>query len=162
MSKRIRCRDSKKIIYNYLNGAEKDVNKKDYNYPDYFLDNVGPLKDVKHSTLFMLAFAMGYNNQITEKTNPYEFLANPDSFDNYLLPLVKAIAIYESDEGIDVLHEDAEVMYDFAQEYANAGIDILNEKYQENMMNIIDDLHMEIDKMIVNKHIFKKVSDLQK
>ena len=162
MSSRIKCRDSKKIIYNYLNGAEKDVNKPDYNYPDHFPDNDGPLKDVKLSTLFMLAFALGYNNQGTEKTNPYEYLANPDSFDNYLLPLVKAIAIYESDKGIDILLEDEEVMYDFAQQYANAGIDILNERYQENMKNIIDDLHMEIDNMIVNKHIFKKVSDLQK
>ena len=162
MSSRIKCRDSKKIIYNYLNGAEKDVNKPDYNYPDDFLDNEGPLKDVKLSTLFMLAFALGYNNQVTEKTNPYEYLANQDSFDNYLLPLVKAIAIYESEKGIDILLEDEEVMYDFAQQYANAGIDILNEKYQENMTNIIDDFHMEIDKMIVDKHIFKKVSDFQK
>lgn len=162
MSKRIRCRDTKKIIYNYLNGAEKDVTKDDYNYPESFPENVGPLKDVKHSTLFMLSFALGFNNQSTEKTNPYEFLANPDSFDNYVLPLIKAIAIYESDEGIDVLHEDEEYFYEFAQEYANAGVDLLNEKYQNNMMNIIDDFHMEIDKMIVDKHVFKKVSDLQK
>ena len=163
MSSRIKCRASKKIIYNYLNGAEKNVNKPDYNYPDDFPDNDGPLKDVKLSTLFMLAFALGYNNHVTDEiTNPYEYLANKDSFDNYLLPLVKAIAIYESDKGIDILHEDDETIYDFAEQYANAGIDILNEKYQENMENIIGDFHMEIDNMIVNKHIFKKVADLQK
>ena len=95
-SDRIKCQKDTKIIYDYLNG-KYDIISKDYP------KNIGALNGIKHSRLFTLALAYGINNGTKSELKVKEDLANKTSFEDYLITLINAIAIYESDEGTNIL-----------------------------------------------------------
>lgn len=158
MSERISCQKDTKMIYNYLSGTKKNANNEEYNYPNEWPDNNGQLNGVKLSTIFALAFSIGYANNKRKKVSSSKDLSNPTNFEDYLMPMINAIAIFN--EGTDIMNENASEIYVNAEEYANGGIHLLFEEYIDNMDDIIDEWHSDIDEIIAEKHLFEQLEEL--
>lgn len=160
MSERIKCQKDTKIFYNYLRGFKKNDEDPEFNYDDDWPVNEGPLNNIKLSTLFALAFAFGYKNNLKKEISNYKDLSNPVNFEDFLMPMIDSIAIYGSDDGVDVLKAESKEIYNDAEEYANGGISKLMEDYIEDMDVIINEWHLDIDDMIEEKDIFNKIDTL--
>lgn len=164
MAQRIKCQSDTKIIYNYLNGKPKKTLDAEFNYPadwpENYADDGGKLYGVKASILFSLAIALGYKNNQKKEFNSGIEIANKDSFPKYLMPIINAIAIYDSEEGLDILMKECPELRINAEEYANGGITILNSLYQKNMDGIINDFHLEIKQIIEEKDILNRIEKL--
>ena len=163
MRERLICQKDTKIIYNYLKGKEKNTNDEEFNYPDDWPRNYendgGKLYNLKASILFSLALAIGYKKGKKKAIDSNKDLSNKKEIDFDLMTIIEAIAIYE--DGLDILkEEDLGEIYRNAEEYANGGIEYLNEEYQDNMDGIINDWHLEIEKTIKEKNILEKVKNL--
>jgi len=161
MNERVKINKKNKIYYNYFKGDEKNPEEAEFNYPDEWPENTGQLEGITQDNTFALAFALGFKNQDKDFSNSTLELFNPPkSFEKFLLPMINAIAIYESDEGVDVLNEDPQDVYITAQQYANSGIVSLHELYIDDMEGIINDWHIEIEKIIKEKDIINKIDEL--
>lgn len=161
MNERIKCNKKNKIYYNYFKGDEKNSEEPEFNYPEDWPQNNGKLGNIAQHYSFALALAMGIKDNKKDLSNSTLELFNPPkNFEKFLLPLINAVAIFESDEGIDVLNNDPQEIYLVAQQYANEGIQHLHELYLEDMDGIINDWHIEIDQMIKNKNILDKIEEL--
>lgn len=160
MSERIKCQKDKKIIYNYLKGSKFNNEDPEFDYDAKWPDNVGPLKNIKLSTIFALAFSIGYKNNSKKKISLYKDLSNPTNFEDFLMPMINAVAIVGHENKEDILNKELRDVYKNAEEYANGGIDILLEEYIEDMDTIINDWHLEIDDIIKNENIFNKIENL--
>lgn len=163
MRERLICQKDTKIIYNYLKGKEKNPNDEEFNYPEDWPRNYegdgGKLFNIKASTLFSLALAIGYKKGEKKSIDSTKELSNKKDIDYDVMTIIEAIAIYE--ESLDILKEDdLGEIYKNAEEYANGGIEFLNEEYQENMHGIINDWHLEIENIIKEKKILEKVKNL--
>lgn len=163
MRERLICQKDTKIIYNYLKGKEKNVKDEEFNYPNDWPRNYesdgGKLFNIKASTLFSLALAIGYKKDNKKTIDSNKDLSNKKDIDYDIMTIIEAIAIYE--EGLDILKEDdLGEIYKSAEEYANGGIEFLNEEYQENMDGIINDWHLEIEKIMEEKNILERVKNL--
>ena len=158
MRERISCQKDTKMIYNYLSGFKKNVNNEEYNYPDDWAENRGQLNGVKLSTIFALAFSKGYANNKRKELSSLKDLSNPTNFENYLMPMINAIAIFN--EGTDIMDEDPSEIYVNAEEYANEGIHILFDEYQDNMEDIIDEWHSDIDEIIAENQLLEQIENL--
>lgn len=158
MSERISCQKDTKMIYNYLSGFKKNENNEEYNYPDEWVDNNGQLNGVKLSTIFALAFSIGYANNKRKKLSSLKDLSNPTNFENYLMPMINAIAIFNG--GTDIMDKELSEIYVDAQEYANGGIHILFDEYMDNMDDIIDEWHSDIDEIIIENHLLEQLEEL--
>lgn len=158
MSERISCQKDTKIIYNYLSGFKKNENSDEYNYPKDWPDNKGQLNGIKLSTIFALAFSMGYANNKRKELSSFKDLSNPTNFEDYLMPMINAIAMFN--EGTEIMDEEPSEIYVNAQEYANEGIHILFDEYVDNMDDIIDEWHTDIDEIITENQIFEQIEEL--
>ncbi|MBR6993804.1 MAG: hypothetical protein IKH85_07000 [Methanobrevibacter sp.] len=160
MSERIKCQKDKKIVYNYLRGFKKNNEDTEFDYDKSWPDNDGPLKNIKLSTIFALAFSMGYKNNLKETLSSQKDLSNPTNFEDFLMPMIKSVAIINSDEKEEILNKELRDIYKNAEEYANAGIDLLLNEYIEDMDAIINEWHLDIDEIINEKDIFNKIENL--
>ena len=161
MSERIKCQKDKKIIYNYLRGFKKNDEDAEFDYDNQWPDNNGPLKNIKLSTIFALAFSIGYKNNQKEELSTLKDLSNPTNFEDFLMPMINSIAIINSDEDREeILHKEPRDIYKNAEEYANSGVDLLLSDYIEDMDTIITDWHLDIDETIQQKDIFNKIENL--
>ncbi len=146
------------MIYNYLAGFKKNASNEEYNYPDDWVDNIGQLNGVKLSSIFALAFSIGYANNKRKELSSLRDLSNPTNFADYLMPMINAIAIFN--EGTEIMNEDSSKIYVNAQEYANEGIHILFDEYVDNMEDIIDEWHSDIDEIIAENRLFEQIEEL--
>lgn len=160
MSERIKCQKDKKIIYNYLKGSKKNDEDVEFDYDNSWPDNNGPLKNIKLSTIFALAFSIGYKNNLKESLSSQKDLSNPVNFEDFLMPMINSIAILNSDDGEEILHKEVRDIYKNAEEYANGGVDLLLNDYIEDMDTIINDWHLSIDETIKQNDIFNKIENL--
>ena len=160
MSERIQCQKDKKIIYNYLKGDKRNSEDPESNFDTEWPDNIGPLKKIKLSTIFALAFSIGYKNKLKKPISTRKDLSNPNNFEDFLMPLINTVAIIDSDTKEEILDKETKEIYKSAEEYANGGIDILLKTYIEDMDTIINDWHLEIDDIIKEKDIFNKIENL--
>lgn len=160
MNERVKINKKNKIYYNYFKGDEKNPEEAEFNYPDEWPENTGQLKDITQDYSFALALALGIKKDKKDLSNSTLELFNPPkSFEKFLLPMINAVAILESDEGVDVLNNDPQEIYIAAQQYANEGILTLHELYLEDMEGIINDWHIEIEKTIKDKDIINKIDE---
>lgn len=161
MNERVKINKKNKIYYNYFKGDEKNSEEEEFNYPDDWPQNDGKLSNIHQHYSFALALASGIKEGKKDSSNSTLELFNPPkSFEKFLLPMINAVAIFESDDGLDVLNNDPQEIYVSAQQYANGGIQSLHELYLEDMDGIINDWHIEIDQIVKNKNIFDKIDDL--
>ena len=165
MAERIKCKKDTKIIYNYLNGKPKNIRDDEFNYPTDWPENYeedeGKLYGIKSSTLFSLALATGVKNNEKKPIGVGGVeLSNKENFPDYLMPIMNAIAIYDSEDGIDVLKKEFSDITKDAEEYANGGIHSLNSEYQNNMDGIINEWHMEIEQIIEDERIIERIDNL--
>lgn len=160
MSERIKCQKDTKIFYNYLKGSKKNEDEPEFDYDDSWPINNGPLKNIKLSTLFALAFSIGYKYRLREEISNYKDLSNPVNFEDFLMPMIDSVAIYDANNDLEILNKDKKEIYNAAEEYANGGIHKLMEDYLEDMDSIINEWHLDIDELIEEKDIFDKIQKL--
>jgi hypothetical protein len=115
----------------------------------------GPLKGYNTSDIFLLSLAIGYSKSYPSPIKESDPFVKPENFGKDLIPLTEAIAISESEEGIEILAKDKNEVYKLAEEYANAGIELLYAQYKGNEKNIITDWYREIYKDVKNKKMIE-------
>lgn len=128
------------------------------------LERGGPLKrssDFQSKDIFSLALALGYLNGVSyEIDNPDKFL-KASTFDDVLPVLLNAVAIENNDGDIDILsNEDPQEIFKPSEEYANAGFEILRQKYVKHEDEFIEDLRIKILELNKDNYILNKLSEL--
>lgn len=152
------------MLYRGKDGARlrrEDGLKEKYND---ILDRGGPLKksgNIQSKDVFSLALALGYLNEVSfEIKNSDQFL-KASNFDEVLPVLLNAIAIESNGGDIDILsNEDAQAIFKPSEEYANAGFEILQEKYVKNEEEFIEELRIKIIELNKDNYILNKLSEL--
>lgn len=128
------------------------------------LDRGGPLKrssDFQSKDVFSLALALGYLNGVSyEISTPDKFL-RASTFDDVLPVLLNAIAIEDNDGDIDILSNDnPQEIFKPSEEYANAGFEILKQKYIKQEDEFIEDLRIKILELNKDNYILNKLAEL--
>ncbi|MBE6503710.1 MAG: hypothetical protein E7Z76_05415 [Methanobrevibacter sp.] len=152
------------MLYRGKDGARlrrEDGLKEKYND---ILDRGGPLKkssNIQSKDVFSLALALGYLNEVSfEIKNSDQFL-KASNFDEILPVLLNAIAIESNGGDIDILsNEDSQAIFKPSEEYANAGFEILQEKYIKNEEEFIEELRIKIIELNKDNYILNKLSEL--
>lgn len=152
------------MLYRGKDGARlrrEDGLKEKYND---ILDRGGPLKkssNIQSKDVFSLALALGYLNGVSfEIKNSDQFL-KASNFGEVLPVLLNAIAIDENGGNIDILsNDDPQAIFKPSEEYANAGFEILQEKYVKNEEEFIEELRIKIIELNKDDYILNKLSEL--
>lgn len=100
-----------------------EKNKKDY---DRLKDKDSPFSDNDNWELFMMALIVGYESGTPIALEKKLGYAQAVTFDETDLSIIKAIAVKETGS-LDVLINKSKV-FSIAEQYANAGIELLVEK----------------------------------
>ena len=79
-----------------------------------------------------------------------------------MLPvLLNAVAIEDNDGDIDILsNDDPQEIFKPSEEYANAGFEILKQKYIKQEDEFIEDLRIKILELNKDNYILNKLSEL--
>lgn len=127
------------------------------------LEHSGPLnkKNKKYNRdIFTLALAYGYINNLKIPIETKDNFLNSENFGKDLPSLIDALAISKSSEGIHILAEDSSEIYNFAEEYANAGLELLNSEYMGKEEEFIEKLRLKILKLNKNDKILNELKEL--
>ncbi|WP_405316003.1 hypothetical protein [Methanobrevibacter sp.] len=128
------------------------------------LERGGPLKrssDFQSKDVFTLALALGYLNDVSYEIGTPDKFLRASTFDEVLPVLLNSIAIEENGGGIDILsNDDPQEIFKPSEEYANAGFEILKQKYIKNEEEFIEELRLKILKMNKDDYILNKLSEL--
>lgn len=128
------------------------------------LERGGPLKrssDFQSKDVFSLALALGYLNAISYEINTPDKFVKASTFDDVLPVLLNAVAIEDNKGGIDILsNEDPQEIFKPSEEYANAGFEILKQKYIKHEDEFIEYLRIEILKLNKDNYILNKLAEL--
>ena len=123
----------------------------------------GPLnKDNKiySRDIFALALAYGYQNNIKLPLEKRKQFIRSENFGKNLPALLKALAVSKSEKGIEILAENTPEIYNFAEQYANGGLDLLDSDYSGNTDEFIEKLRLRILKLNKDDKILKKLEEL--
>lgn len=127
------------------------------------LNRSGPLSsDKKKYTrdIFRLALAYGYLNDIRLPIESKDNFVNKTNFGETLPALINALAITQSDNGVEILADDPVNVYQVAEEYANGGLDLLNSEYISNGDEFIEILRLKILDFNKDNKILDKLKEL--
>lgn len=127
------------------------------------LNRSGPLSSEKKKytrDIFRLALAFGYLNDIRLPIESKDNFVNKTNFGETLPALINALAITNSDKGIEILAEDPVDVYQVAEEYANGGLDLLNSEYISNGDEFIEILRLKILDFNKDDKIIDKLKEL--
>lgn len=128
------------------------------------LERGGPLKrssDFQSKDVFALALAFGYLNGVSYEIDTADKFVKASTFDDILPVLLNAIAIEDNDGDIDILsNEDAQKIFKPSEEYANAGFEILKQKYIKHEDEFIEDLRIKILELNKDNYILNKLAKL--
>ena len=128
------------------------------------LDRGGPLKrssNFQSKDVFSLALALGYLNGVSYEIDTPDKFLKASTFDDVLPVLINAVAIEDNKGDIDILsNEDPQEVFKPAEEYANAGFEILKEKYIKQEDEFIEYLRIEILKLNKDNYILNKLAEL--
>lgn len=105
---------------------------------------VGILNKANNKDIFLLALAFGFDKKRRVKIGSMERFINKENFGGILPSILDSIAISESKEGIEIISKEYDEIYHIAEEYANAGIDQLNDIYIGNQDEFIEILRSDI------------------
>lgn len=134
-----------------------------FEYND-ILERGGPLKrssDFQSKDIFSLALALGYLNSVSYEIDTPDKFLKASTFDEVLPVLLNAIAIENNNGDIDILsNEEAHVIFKPSEEYANAGFEILKEKYIKNEEEFVEELRIKIMELNKDNYILNKLSEL--
>ena len=126
------------------------------------LERGGPLKrssDFQSKDIFSLALALGYLNGISYEIDTPDKFVKASTFDDVLPVLLNAIAI--EDNGVDILsNDDPQEIFKPSEEYANAGFEILKQKYIKQEDEFIEDLRIKILELNKDNYILNKLAEL--
>lgn len=152
------------MLYRGKDGARlrrEDRLKEKYND---ILERGGPLKkssDIQSKDVFSLALALGYLNGVSYEIEDSDPFLKASNFDQVLPVLLNAIAIDNNDGNIEILsNEDSQTIFKPSEEYANAGFEILKEKYIKNEEEFIEELRIKIIEMNKDNYILNKLAKL--
>lgn len=128
------------------------------------MDRGGPLKrsnEFQSRDVFSLALALGYLSDVSYEFDNDDKFLRATNFGDVLPVLLNAIAIDENDGNIDILsNDDYQLIFKPSEEYANAGFEILKEKYIKNEEEFIEELRIKILNMNKDDYILNKLSEL--
>ena len=128
------------------------------------LERGGPLKrssDFQSKDIFSLALALGYLNGISYKIDTPDKFVKASTFDDVLPVLLNAIAIEDNGGDIDILsNDDPQEIFKPSEEYANAGFEILKQKYIKQEDEFIEDLRIKIFELNKDNYILNKLAEL--
>ena len=128
---------------------------------DNLLSRPGPLKNKRYARdIFSLSLALGYRKGMRTALDKKDDFLNEENFGDILPSLIKALAITKSDQGIEVLSEDSQVIYAVAEEYANVGLEILGSMYINHEDEFIEELRLDIQDLNENNRIINKLNEL--
>ena len=91
-----------------------------------------------NSKLFSLALTIGYQNGMREKLIKKEGFIRYKTIDSDLFSIMFLLAINEFGVDSDVWIQDPMIIFDAAEEYANAGIKILGELVKDYSFDLED------------------------
>ena len=128
------------------------------------LERGGPLKrssDFQSKDIFSLALALGYLNGVSYEIDTPDKFLKASTFDDVLPVLLNAVAIENNDGDIDILsNEDPQEIFKPSEEYANAGFEILRQKYVKQEEEFIEYLRIKILELNKDDYILNKLSKL--
>lgn len=128
------------------------------------MDRGGPLKrsnDFNLKDLFSLALAFGYLNGTSYEIKNSDNFLKASNFGEVLPVLLNAVAIDSNEGNVDILsNEDPQVIFKPSEEYANAGFEILKEKYVKNEEMFIEELRIKIIEKNKDNYILNKLVEL--
>lgn len=127
------------------------------------LNRQGPLNSEKKKytrDIFRLALAFGYMEGIRMPLESKDNFVNKTNFGESLPALINALAITKSSKGIEILGEDPGEIYQFAEEYANGGLDFLNTEYLSNGDDFIEILRLKLLDLNKDNRILDKLEEL--
>lgn len=128
------------------------------------LDRGGPLKrssDFQSKDVFSLALALGYLNGVFYEIDTPDKFLKASTFDDVLPVLLNAIAIEDNDGDIEILsNDDPQEIFKPSEEYANAGFEILKQKYIKQEDEFIEDLRIKILELNKDNYILNKLAEL--
>lgn len=128
------------------------------------LERGGPLKrssDFQSKDIFSLALALGYLNGISYEIDTPDKFVKASTFDDVLPVLLNAIAIEDNGGDIDILsNDDPQEIFKPSEEYANAGFEILKQKYIKQEDEFIEDLRIKILELNKDNYILNKLAEL--
>ena len=128
------------------------------------LERGGPLKrssDFQSKDIFSLALALGYLNGISYEIDTPVKIVKASTFDDVLPVLLNAIAIEDNGGDIDILsNDDPQEIFKPSEEYANAGFEILKQKYIKQEDEFIEDLRIKILELNKDNYILNKLAEL--
>ena len=128
------------------------------------LDRGGPLKrssDFQSKDVFALALALGYLNGVSYEIDTADKFLKASTFDDVLPVLLNAVAIENNGGDIDILsNEDPQEIFKPSEEYANAGFEILKQKYIKHEEEFIEDLRIKILELNKDNYILNKLAEL--
>lgn len=128
------------------------------------LERGGPLKrssDFQSKDIFSLALALGYLNGVSYKIGTPDKFLKASTFDDVLPVLLNAIAIEDNGGDIEILsNDDPQEIFKPSEEYANAGFEILKQKYIKQEDEFIEDLRIKILELNKDNYILNKLAEL--
>ncbi len=149
----------------YRNDDKARIRREDDSAIEYneLMDRGGPLKrsnDVQLKDIFSLALALGYLEDISYEINKEDKFLRATNFGDVLPVLINAVAVENNNGNIDILLEDYPLIFNPSEEYANAGFEILKEKYIKNEEVFLEELRLKILQMNKDDYILNKLSEL--
>ena len=154
------------ILILYRNKDSARLRRDDDSSVEYseLMDRGGPLKrssDFQSKDVFALALALGYLNDTSYEIDNADYFLKATNFGDVLPVLINAIAVENNDGDIEILsNEDSQEIFKPAEEYANAGFEILREKYIKQEEEFIEDLRIKILELNKNNYILNKLAEL--
>ena len=152
------------MLYRNKDGARlRRDNNSNAKYSE-LMERGGPLKrssDFQSKDVFTLSLALGYLNDISYEIDNTDYFLKATNFGDVLPVLINAVAVENNDGDIDILsNEDPQEIFKPAEEYANAGFELLREKYIKQEDEFIEDLRIKILELNKDNYILNKLAKL--
>lgn len=124
------------------------------------IDRTGPLHKKALKDIFTLALAYGYMKKVKVPIQTKMGFINSENFGKNLTSAINAVAISKSEKGIHILAEDTSEIYDVSEQYANGGLEFLENEYVGHEDEFIEKLRYYIIKNNKDDRIIKKIESM--